>query len=104
SVAADCRLAERNHVVGSRVLTLVVGLPVEVLVLQEQDGGVASNRGSQKAGRITRVGGEDDTNAGAVRKDAFARLAVIRGAPPEVSTDRRPDHHGTGERVVRSIS
>ena len=52
--AADGGLAERHHVVGARVHALVVGLPVEVLVLEEQHRIVAADRRAQQAGGVLR--------------------------------------------------
>ena len=49
---------------------LVVGLAVEVLVLEEQHRVVAADRRAQQAGRVLRVRGEHDADARAVREDA----------------------------------
>ena len=52
--AAQARLAERDHEVFAGVLALVVGLAVQVLVLEEQHRVVAADRGAQQAGRVHR--------------------------------------------------
>ena len=82
-------LAERDHVVAAGILALVVGLAVEVLVLEEQDRVVAADRGAQQARRVLRVRRERDADAGAVREDALARLRVVRRAAAQVAADRR---------------
>ena len=87
--AADRGLAERDHVLGARILALVVGLAVQVLVLEEQHRIVAADRGAEQARSVLRVRREHDADAGAVREDALAGLAVIRRAAAQVSADRR---------------
>ena len=52
ALAADRRLAERHHVVLSGVLALVVGLAIEVLVLEVQHRVGAADRRAQQARRI----------------------------------------------------
>ena len=86
--AADRGLAERHHVVAARVFALVVGLAVEVLVLEEQHRVVAADRRPQQPGRVLRVRRKHDADARAVREDALARLAVVRRAAAEVAADR----------------
>ena len=89
ALAADGGLAERHHVVGAGVLALVVGLAVEVLVLEEEHRVVAADRRAQQAGGVLRVRREHDADAGAVREDALAGLAVVRRAAAQVAADRR---------------
>jgi hypothetical protein len=93
--ALHVRAAERNHEVFALVLTLVVRLAIEVLVLEEEDGIVAPNRGSQQTGRVDGVRRKRDANAGAVREDALARLAVVRTAAAQVAADRRANDDRT---------
>ena len=52
ALAPQARLAERNHEVFAGVLALVVGLPVQVLVLEEEHRVVAADRGAQQPGRV----------------------------------------------------
>ena len=104
ALAADRGLAERNHVVGPGILALVVGLAVEVLVLEEQHRVVAADRRAQQAGRVLRVRRKRDADAGAVREDALARLAVVRRAAAQVAADRDADHHRAREGVVRPVA
>src|SRR5690606_36311569 len=89
---------------GPRVDALVVRLPVQVLVLEEQYGVVAADRRSQQSGRIHGVAREDDTDPRTVREDALARLAVVRRAPAQVAADGRPDDHGAAEGVVGAVA
>ena len=55
ALAPHRRLAERHHVVGPGILALVVGLAVEVLVLEEQHRIVAADRRPQEAGGVLGV-------------------------------------------------
>ena len=87
--AAHRGLAERNHVVGPGILAFVVGLAVEVLVLEEQHRVVAADRGPQQSRGVLRVRRKHDANARAVREDALAGLAVVRRAAAQIAADRR---------------
>ena len=104
AVAAQARLAERNHEVFARVLALVVGLPVEVLVLEEQHRIVAADRRAQQPGGVDRVRRIGDADARAVREDALARLAVIRAAAAQVAADRHADDHRAREVIARPVA
>ncbi len=101
--APDRGFAERDHELGSLVRALVVGLAVQVLVLEEEHRVVAADRRAQQPRRIDRVGREHDPQPGTMREDALARLAVIRRAAPQVAADRHAYDRGAGERVVRPI-
>src|SRR5262245_56774972 len=100
---SQARAAERNHEVFARVFALVVGLPVQVLVLEEQHRVVAPDGGPQEAGCIDRGRRIHNPDARAVREDAFARLAVIRAAAAEIAADRHADDHRARPGVPRSI-
>ena len=97
------RLAERHHVVGAGILALVVGLAVEMLVLEEEHRVVAADRRAQQAGRVLGVRRKHDADPGAVREDALARLAVVRRAAAQIAADGGANDDRARERVVRSI-
>ena len=54
SLANHLGLAERNHEIRSRIRRLVVGLAVEVLVLEKEHGIVAADGGPQEAVGVER--------------------------------------------------
>ena len=91
ALAAHRGLAERDHVVGARVGALVVGLAVEVLVLEEQHRVVAADRRAQQPGRVdarstgTRCGCRGSarrcsrpTGCGTARRRAGSRRSATR--------------------------
>ena len=104
ALAHDRGLAERDHVVGARVRRLVVGLPIQVLVLAEQHRVVAANRRAQQAGGVLRVRRKHDADARRVREDRDARLAVVRRAAAQVAADRHADHHRARPVVARPVA
>src|SRR2546423_15068148 len=59
SLTHALRFAERDREVGPWVGRLAVGLAIDALVLEEQDGIVAADRGPQQAVRIERGAGAD---------------------------------------------
>src|SRR2546430_17435410 len=79
------RLAERNHEVRARVGRLIVGLAVEVLVLEEEDGVIAADGGPQQAVRVERRAGTDDAQSGNGREHDGPGLRVVDGATLQVS-------------------
>src|SRR5581483_1608504 len=54
----------------------------------------------EQAGGVERVGGHDDAEAGDVREQDFAALAVVDGAAVQVSADGHADDRGAGELAV----
>src|SRR5437762_4484957 len=104
AVAPQARLAERDHEVAAWVLALVVGLAVEMFVLEEEHRIVAADRRAQQARGIDGRRRIHDADAGAVREDALARLAVIRAAAAQVAADRHADHDGRRPVVARSVA
>ena len=75
-----------------------------MFVLEEHDRIVATDRGSKQTGRVHGVRGIRDADAGTVREDALARLAVIRSAAPQVSADRYSDDHRAGPVIPGPIA
>ena len=49
AVATELRLAEWNHELAARILTLGVGLPVQVFVLEEHHRIIRANRRAQQS-------------------------------------------------------
>src|SRR5216683_359977 len=94
------RFAEGNGVVGAGIFGAIVRLAVEMLVLEEHDGIVATDGGAQKSGNIEGGGGHDDAKTGAVRENGFAALAVINAAAGEVAADGHTQHGGRFEIAV----
>ena len=80
----------------------VVGLAIEALVFQEQNGIVGPDGGPEQATGVERVGREHDPQAGNVGEDRFAALAVINRAAAEVSADRNAYDDGRGKAVMRA--
>ncbi len=96
----NARFAERNGEIRARIFGAVVGLAVEMFVLEEHDGIVAANGGAKKAGDVERGGRHNDAQAGAVREDRFAALAVVHGSAGEIATDGDANHGGTLEIAI----
>src|ERR1700722_6266242 len=93
----ESRFAERNGVVGSGIFGAVVGLAIKMFVLEEHHRIVAANRGAQHSRDVERGRWHDDAQAGAMRKDRFAALAVIDAAAREVAADRNANDGGCFE-------
>ena len=100
---ADGRAAEGNREVRAGIRALVVRLAIQVLVLEEEHRIVAADRRAQQPRRV--LGGRrvDDAQAGAVREDALAGLAVVQPAAAQVSADRHADDHRAREHVVGAV-
>ena len=85
----EAGFAEGNGVIGAGIFGAVVGLAIEMLVLEKHYGIVAADGGAQQAGDVERGGWHDDAQAGTVSEDGFAALAVINRAAGEIAADRR---------------
>ena len=72
-------------------------------MFQEHDRIVAANRRAQQPRGVHGRRRVRDPNPRTVRKDALARLAVIRPAAAQVAADRHADDHRTRELVARAI-
>ena len=96
----DFRLAEGDGVIGAGMRRAVVGFAVEALVFQEQHGIVAADGGAQQAAGVEGVRRKNHVQAGNVRENAFAALAVIDGAAVQISADGHTDHQRRGQGVV----
>ena len=72
-------------------------------MLEEQHRIVAADRRAQQTRRVLRVRRIRDAEAGAVREDALARLAVVRCAAAQVAADRHANDHRAREVVARSV-
>src|SRR6267154_2574387 len=79
--------AERNGIVGPRIFRTIVGLAVKMLVLEKHYRIVATYGGAQEARNVQRRGWHDHSQAGAVRENGFAALAVIDAAAGEIAPD-----------------
>jgi hypothetical protein len=90
---------ERDHVVGTGVLRLVVSLAIEMLVLEEHDWIVAANGRAQQTRRIRGRGGKRDSQAWAVRKYALPGLTVVHPSTAQVAPDGNTNHDRRLERV-----
>ena len=93
--AHDARFAERNGEIRAGIFGAVVGLAVEMLVLEEHHRIVAANGGAQQAGDVERGGRHDHAQAGTMREDRFAALAVIDAAAGEIAADGNANHRGS---------
>src|SRR6266851_6354604 len=96
----DVRFAEGNSVVGSGIFGAIVGLAIEVLVLEEHHRIIAADGSAEQPGDIERRGGHDDAKAGAVREDRFTALAVVDAAAGEVAANRYAQHRGGFEIAI----
>src|SRR5208283_164137 len=92
--------AERNGEIRAGVFGAIVGLAIEMFVLEEHHRIVAANGGAQKTGDIQRGGRHDHAQAGAMRKDGFAALTVINGAAGEIAADGHANDGGAFEGTV----
>src|ERR1700745_2016668 len=79
------RLAERNREIRTWIFGAVIGLAVEMLVLQEHHGIVAADSRAQQPGYIQRRRRHHHPQPWTVREDRFATLAVIHGSAREVA-------------------
>src|SRR6267378_1185263 len=77
--------AERNGIVGPGIFRTIVGLAVKMLVLEKHYGIVATYGSAQEASDINRGGRHDHAQAGAMRENGFAALAVINATAGEVA-------------------
>ena len=75
-------LAERQHPVGGRHRIAVVALPVEVLVLEEQHGVLAAERGAQEPDRVARARRERDQQARECGRRSTRRTGCARSRRP----------------------
>src|SRR5438445_3504854 len=96
----DLRLPERDHEVGAGIRGLVVGLAVEVLVLEEEDGVVAADGGAQQAVGVERRGRAHDPQPRHGGEDHGPRLRVVDRAALQVPAVRDAHDRGTRELVV----
>ena len=75
-----------------------------MLVLEEQHRIVAADRGPQQADGVDRGRRKRDADAGTVREDALARLAVVRAAAAQVPANRRADDERARKLVARPVA
>src|ERR1700756_1747159 len=66
------RFAERDGVVGARIFGAIVGLAIEMFVLEEHHGIIAANRGPEKTGDIKGCAWHYNAQSRTVGKDGFA--------------------------------
>src|SRR3984893_3792048 len=85
-------LPEGNRKIRSGIFRAVVGLAIEVFMLEEQDWVIAADGGEQKAWYVQSGRRHHHPEAWAVRENRFAALAVIHAAAGEVATDRHAKH------------
>ena len=86
-------LAERNHEVRTRIHSLIVCLPIEVLVLEEDDGVGVTHSREQEPLRVVWRRRHHDLEAGLVDVDVLGGVAVQFG-----SVDAAADRDADGER------
>ena len=98
TLAANRGAREGNRVIGPGIGALVVGLAVQVLVLEEQHRIVAADGRAEQTRRIERIGRIDNPQARAVGEDALARLRVIR-APRRADSRRSARESPSGTRT-----
>src|SRR5512140_726735 len=91
------RLAKRNAKFGPGIDPLVVGLPVEMLVLEEEYGVVTPDRRPKESRGVERGRRHDHPKAGDVREGDLSRLRVIGPASGKVASDRHADDDRGGE-------
>src|SRR2546425_6018082 len=96
------RLPEGNRKIRPGIFRAVVGLAVQVLVLEKQDRVIAADGRAQKAGYIEGGGRHHHAEAWTVREDRFAALAMIDAAAGEVAADRHAKNHRRYEGAVRT--
>ena len=95
------RLPEGDHEVGSWVGALVVSLPVEVLVFEEDDRVFAADRGAQQPGGVERGGRLHHPESGKVGEEDFGGLTVVHGAAGQVAAGRDPQNERGAVVAVR---
>ena len=96
------RLPKGNRKIRSRIFRAIVGLAVEVFMLEEEDRVVAADGRAQKAGYVQGGGRHHHAEAGTVREDRFAALTVIHAATGEVASDRHAKYYRRFESAVRT--
>jgi hypothetical protein len=99
----DPGLAERDHVLRSRVASFVVDLPVQMLVLEEDHGILAPDRRAEQAVGVLGGSGHDDTETRCVCKEGLTGLGVIGPASLQVSTVGNAHDDGRRERAIRAV-
>src|SRR5882724_1736431 len=96
------RLPKGNCKIRPGIFRAVVGLAVEVFVLEEQDRVITADSRTQEAGYVQGGGRHHHAEAGTVREDRFAALAVIDAAAGEVAADGHAKYHRRFESAVRT--
>src|ERR1700676_92427 len=92
--------AERDGVIGAGVFGAIVGLAIEMLVLEKHDRIVAADSGAEKTGDIKSRGRHHDAEAGAMGENRFAALAVVDGAASQIAANRYPNDNRSFERAI----
>ena len=87
ALAHHARLAERYREIRARVRRAIVGLAIEMLVLEEEHGIVRAHGRAQQAAEIERRGRHHHAQPGNVRERHLAALAVIDRAAGQISAD-----------------
>ena len=98
----DARLREWDGVVGAGVGTLVVGLAVQMLMLEEQHRILRAQRRSQQSIGVERVGRHHDVQARDMGEHHLAALAVVDRAAAQVTPGGDADDDGAGEGSIGS--
>jgi hypothetical protein len=76
-------------------------LPIEVLVLEEQDGILGLEGAAQEAYRVLGARRESDEETRGMGEDRLAALGMPDGASSQVTADRRAHDQRAGKRPVR---
>ena len=96
------RLPEGDHELGSGIRALVVGLAVEVLVLEEDDRVFAADRGAEQPRRVERGGGLHHPQSRKMGEEHFGGLAVVHGAAGQVAPGRDAQDERSAVVAVRA--
>ena len=100
--AHDARFAERDGEIRAGIFRAIVGLAIEMFVLEKHHGIVGPNRGAKKAANIEGGGRHHHAQAGDMRENNFAALAVINRAAGEVAANRHAHDDGSFEMSRRA--
>src|SRR5262249_35893371 len=93
--------SERYHEIASRVAALVVGLAIQMLVLEKQHRIVRSYCSAEKAIRVERSGRHHNSPSGNGAEQRNPRLAMVNGAAAQVAPYGCPYYHWALPDVVR---
>src|SRR6516164_1550395 len=92
--------AEGNREIRARIFRPIVGLAIEMLVLEKHHWIVRADGRAQQSADVQGARGHHHAQPRAMREDRLATLAVIHGAACKVTSDRNTHHNRSLEGAI----